>query len=219
MFEHIKAVLTATLTGVTLLSASPSSAQEKSGLYLNFYGGSSLLRSTTFSESRPAGGPIDGTADFGSGLGLGGAVGHRYGNGWAAELAWDYRSHDLDKVGGTPVKGEFASTVLFLNGYYRFQKVGVVRPLLGAGVGYVTEMDMDITRNGATHQYSRRGGLALQALVGGEVDLSDHWSLSADLRVSRMASGSFDATSAGTALGGKPGYRPVSINLGVTYRF
>jgi outer membrane protein W len=148
-----------------------------------------------------------------------GRSGYRYGNGWAAELAWDYRSHDLKRIDGVTVSGDFASTTAFLNGYYRFQKVGAVRPFVGAGVGYVTEIDMDLSRGGSEQEYSRRGGLATQAIVGGEVDLSDRWSVSADLRWTQMGSGTFKSTNPDASLGGKPKYQPTSLNVGVTYRF
>lgn len=214
-----KSPVFASLASLLMLAALPVAAQDRSGFYVNAYGGSSSLASTSLSESRTSLPTLTGTASFGSGSGLGGAFGYRYGNGWAAELAWDYRSHDVKRIGGTPVRGDFASTTAFLNGYYRFQKVGMVRPFVGAGLGYVTEIDMDLSRDGSEQEYSRRGGLAIQAIVGGEVDLTDRWSVSADLRWSRMGSGSFKSTNAGAALNGKPKYQPTSVNLGVTYRF
>lgn len=214
-----KSPVFASLASLLMLAALPVAAQDRSGFYVNAYGGSSSLASTSLSESRTSLPTLTGTASFGGGSGLGGAFGYRYGNGWAAELAWDYRSHDVKRIGGTPVRGDFASTTAFLNGYYRFQKVGMVRPFVGAGLGYVTEIDMDISRDGSEQEYSRRGGLAIQAIVGGEVDLTDRWSVSADLRWSRMGSGSFKSTNAGAALNGKPKYQPASVNLGVTYRF
>lgn len=208
-------------TSIFLSVCLPAVAQEKAGLYLNAYGGVSKLGSTKVSESRPLFQTLSGKASFGSGIGLGGAVGYRYGNGWAAEIAWDYRSHELKGIGNTAVTGDFASTVLFVNGYYRFQKTGVVRPFLGLGLGYVTEMDIDIGRAGTSSElgYSRRGGLATQAIFGGEFDLSPNWSLSADLRLSKLASGTFKAETAGSLIEGKPKYQPTSLNFGVTYKF
>jgi hypothetical protein len=43
--------------------------------------------------------------------------------------------------------------------------------------------------------------------------------VSGDVRWSRMSSGTFKATTEGTALSGKPKYQPVSLNLGASYRF
>jgi outer membrane protein W len=74
-------------------------------------------------------------------------------------------------------------------------------------------------RNGAEQEYSRRGGVAVQAIAGGEYSLSSRWSLSGDVRWAKMESGTFKATTAGTTLSGKPKYQPASLNLSVTYRF
>lgn len=207
------------VVGAALALPAAALAHDRAGLYISAYGGTSSLASTTATESRPAAPTLSGKTSLGSGMGMGGAIGHRYGNGWAAELAWDYRSHKLQRIGDSPVTGDFASTVAFVNGYYRFAKIGGVRPFVGAGLGYVTEVDMDIGRNGSEQEYSRRGGLATQWLVGAELDLSERWSVGADLRWSQMGSGSFKSTQAGAALGDKPKYQPTSVNLGVTYRF
>lgn len=219
MSHFTKSLVFASLAGLSMMATMPVVAQDRSGLYVSAYGGSSSLATTNLSESRTSLPTLTGKGSFGSGVGLGGAFGYRYGNGWAAELAWDYRSHDVKRIGGTPVQGDFASTTAFINGYYRFQKVGKVRPFVGAGLGYVTEMDMDLRRDVSEQEYSRRGGLAIQTIVGGEVELTDRWSVSADLRWSQMGSGSFKSTSAGATLSGKPKYQPTSVNLGVTYRF
>lgn len=219
MITPLKSIIPVSLVGVSLMVSLPVAAHDKAGLYFSAYGGSSKLASTDLSESRTAMATLAGKTDFGSGMGFGGAIGHRYGNGWAAELAWDYRSHDIKRIGGVAVTGDFASTVAFLNGYYRFQKVGMVRPFVGAGLGYVTEVDMDLSRDGSEQEYERRGGLAIQAIVGGEMDLSDRWSVSADLRWSKMGSGSFKSTNAGASLADKPKFQPASLNLGLTYRF
>lgn len=211
--------LLASMAAAALSLAAPAVAQDRPGLYISAYGGASSLASTSVTESRPSQATITGKTSFGSGTGAGGAVGYRYGNGWAAELAWDYRSHKLQRIGDTPVTGEFASTVAFVNGYYRFAKLGGVRPFIGAGLGYVTEVDMDLGRNGSDHEYSGRGGLATQVMVGGEVDLSDRWSLSADLRWSQMGKRRLSSTQGGSTLQDRPTYQPTSLNVGLTYRF
>lgn len=207
------------ITAVVLLVPLSVAAQDEPGFYASVYGGPSAMASTSFSESRAMGPALGGKVAFGRGIGFGAAVGQRYGNGWAAELAWDERGNFLKRVGGVAVDGNVFSTVVFLNGYYRFPAWGTVRPFIGAGLGYVIGLDIDVDRDGTEQEYSRRGGVAVQAIAGGEYSLSSHWSLSADVRWSRMGSGTFKATTAGTTLSGKPKYQPASVNLGVTYRF
>ncbi|MDV7399745.1 hypothetical protein RZS08_50490, partial [Arthrospira platensis SPKY1] len=92
---------------------------------------------------------------------------------------------------------------------------------VGAGIGWAQEVDIDITRNGQELSYSRSGGAAIQAIVGGEIDISDRWSLVGDVRWTRVNSGTFKAenASSGGVLTGKPKYQPLSLNLGVTYKF
>jgi opacity protein-like surface antigen len=209
----------ACIAAALLLAPLAVAAQDEPGFYVGVYGGPSAMASTSFSESRATGAAVGGKVTFGSGIGFGAVVGQRYGNGWAAELALDERGNFLKRVGGIEVDGNIFSTVVFLNGYYRFPAWGAVRPFVGAGLGYVTVMDIDVERDGAEQEYSRQGGLAVQAIAGGEFSLSSRWSLSGDLRWSRMESGAFKATTAGNTLSGKPKYQPVSLNVGVSYRF
>jgi len=63
--------------------------------------------------------------------------------------------------------------------------------------------------------------LALQGIVGGEVELTERWSLVGDLRIKQIGSGSFKSENAGaaSAISGDLDYRPISANLGLSYRF
>lgn len=207
------------IAAAVLLTPLSVTAQDKSGFYASVYGGPSATASTSFSESRTTGPAVGGKVDFGSGIGFGVAVGQRYSNGWAVELALDERGNLLKSVGGVAVDGNIFSEVVFLNGYYRFPARGTVRPFIGAGLGYVIGMDIDVDRNGTEQEYSRRGGVAVQAIAGIEYSLSSHWDLSGDVRWSSVGSGTFKATTEGTTLSGKPKYQPVSLNLSVSYRF
>jgi len=207
------------VTAAVLLFPLSAAAHDESGVYVNIYGGPSFAGSTGFSESRATGPSIGGKVNFGSGIGFGAAVGRRYGNGWAAELAWDERGNFLKSVGGVAVEGNVFSTVVFLNAYYRFPARGTLRPFIGAGLGHVVVLDLDVERNGAEQEYSRQGGVAVQAIAGAEYSLSSRWSLSGDLRWSRMSSGTFKAATADAMLSGQPRYQPVSLNFGASYRF
>jgi outer membrane protein W len=194
-------------------------AQDQPGTYVSLYGGSNTMASTRFSETRTTGSALAGKVKPGWGIGFGAAVGQRYSNGWVAELALDERGNVLDRVGGVAVDGDIFSTVIFLNGYYRLPAWGTVRPFFGAGLGHVVVLDIDVERDGTAQEYSRSGGLAVQAIGGGEISLSPRWSLSADVRWMQVSSGAFKAATPGNTLSGKPKYQPTSLNLGVSYRF
>ena len=209
------------IAAASALSAFDASAQDAAGRYVNLYLGSSSLSSTSLTESRTSGGSASGNASFDTGVGFGGAFGYRYGNGWAAEVAWDFRRHGLKQIGSSPVDGDFASNTFFVNGYYRFAKWGDIRPFVGAGLGWTQEIDIDINRGGRELSYSRSGAAAVQVMFGGELDLSAKWSLVGDVRLMRVSTGSFKAedSSAGGRITRDPNYVPISLNLGLTYRF
>lgn len=207
------------ITAAVLLAPLSVAAQDAPGFYASVYGGVTAAPSTSLSETRATGPAVGGKVDFGRGIDFGAAVGWRFGNGWAAELALDERGNYLDSVGGVAVDGNVFSEVVFLNGYYRFPVGGALRPFLGAGLGYVVAFDIDVERNGTEQEYSREGGVAVQAIAGLEYSLSPRWSLSGDVRWSRIGSGTFKATTAGNALSGKPKYQPLSLNLGASFLF
>jgi len=206
-------------TALLLLIPLSAAAQDEAGFYASAYGGVPAAPSTSFSEFRPTGPGVGGTAKFGGGLGFGAAVGRRFGNGWAIELALDERGNYLRRVGGVEVDGNIFSEMVLLNGYYRFPARGALRPFIGAGLGYVLGLDIDVDRNGSEQEYSREGGVGVQAIVGVEYSLAPRWRLTGDARWSSVSSGTFKASTPGTTLVGKPRYRPVSLNLGVTYLF
>jgi outer membrane protein W len=206
-------------TALLLLIPLSAASQDEAGFYASAYGGVPAAPSTSFSEFRPTGPGVGGTAKFGGGVGFGAAVGRRFGNGWAIELALDERGNYLRRVGGVEVDGNIFSEMILLNGYYRFPARGALRPFIGAGLGYVLGLDIDVDRNRSEQEYSREGGVGVQAIVGAEFSLAPRWRLTGDARWSSVSSGTFKASTPGTTLVGKPRYRPVSLNLGVTYLF
>ncbi|MCA3071053.1 MAG: porin family protein [Rhodocyclaceae bacterium] len=221
MSVHARSGAALIIAMASTFSAFDASAKDVAGRYVSLYAGPSSLSSTTLTESRTSGGTASGDTSFDTGVGFGGAFGYRYGNGWAAEVAWDFRRHGVKKIGTSSVDGDFASNTFFVNGYYRFAKWGDIRPFVGAGLGWTQEIDIDIKRNGRELSYSRSGAAAVQVMFGGEWDLSPKWSLVGDVRLMRVSTGTFDAedAAAGGRISGDIKYRPVSINLGVTYRF
>ena len=220
--RHVTSLITAPLLAlllVLLLAPLLAAAQDETGFYASAYGGVPAAPSTSFSEFRPTGPGVGGTAKFGGGLGFGAAVGRRFGNGWAVELALDERGNYLRRIGGVAVDGNIFSETVLLNGYYRFPARGAFRPYIGAGVGYVVALDIDVDRNGSEQEYSREGGVAVQAIVGVEYTLAPRWRLTGDARWGSVGSGTFTASAPGNTLIGKPKYRPASLNFGVSYLF
>jgi hypothetical protein len=78
MIIPIKSLIPFALAGVSLTCSLSVAAQDKAGLYVTAYGGSSTLASTNFTESRTAMAALNGEGDFGgveTGLGNGGEAG------------------------------------------------------------------------------------------------------------------------------------------------
>jgi opacity protein-like surface antigen len=212
--------IAAGVAGVLLVASSSLAASEPAGLYVSVYGQISWLDNSQFGLVAPASSVGGLQAGFSTGYGLGGDVGYRYGNGWSAEVEWNYRSHGLSdlKAGGVNLSndGDFASNTILLNGYRRFP-LGSWTPYVGAGIGWVAEIDLDITSAGRETGYSSRNELAFQLIAGAEFALSRHWLFTADARYLRVGGVTLDGP-AGTRLE-QPDYNPVSVQVGVRYLF
>ena len=197
---------------------------EPRGFYATVYAQSSKLGSTTFDEVGGAGFGSGLTARFGTGLGLGGDIGFRYGNGWASELEWNWRRHDLESLnrGGSLIasNGDFASNIFFVNGLRRFiGQPGRWTPYVGAGLGWVQEIDFDINSGGTERAWSKKGKVAVQLIGGTEIPLSDAWRLTADVRLLRVGNVQLPAEEGVTGRLIQPRYNPVSVQVGLRRSF
>lgn len=210
-------------TGLCFAAASSVSAQSTgnpNGWYASIYGTLSSLSSSNIAETRPAEPNIAGQAKFDAGRGFGGALGKNFDNGkYALELAWDYQSAGLKSIGGAKVDGDYASNIFWLNGYRRLSPISGWTPYIGAGLGYVQEIDIDIDRAGQELGYSRSGSLGVQAIAGVKRQLNANWALMADAKYMQVSKGPNRASTAGSALTLTPKYRPLSFHVGVVYSF
>lgn len=221
--------LTRIFCPIVLASWLPSAAMaqtQSQGFYATLYGQHSQIAASNFTESGALGAGQGLRAEFGSGFGLGGDLGYRYGNGWASEVEWNYRRHPLNALrkDGSQLSrdGDFASNILLINGLRRFQMSGGLTPYLGAGIGWVQEIDMDIAPShaGAQRGYSAGSKSAFQFIAGAEYMLSPKWRLIADarwLRISPVRLDNEESNPGGSA--GPLKYTPVSVQLGVRYSF
>ncbi len=213
------------LTGVTTFAALPVVAQDdERGFYATAYAQASRLASTDFDEIGNAGLGRGLEAEFDLGLGLGGDIGYRYGNGWAAEIEWNWRRHELQSLrGGAGARiddGDFASNIFFVNGLRRLDPLGSGwTPYLGLGLGWVQEIDFDLNSAAAERAWSKQGEFGAQFIGGVEIPLSDNWHLTADLRYLRLGSVELPAEEGATGRLAKPDYRPLSFQIGLRRSF
>jgi opacity protein-like surface antigen len=194
------------LTVLLALAASPAIAQD-TAYYTKLFGGFSALQGS----SADLGGAPQ-SLSYDGGAIYGGAFGYDYGDRpFRADLEFAYRS---DEATGA-IGGDYASTTVMLNGYYLFSR-GRLTPYAGLGLGYVTEIDFDVTSGPGIGEYSDRGLFAWQAILGADYALSDSLSLFGEAR--------YFATETPTLAG--PGgatlsadYDTIDLLAGVTFRF
>lgn len=222
----MKTMLTRTaLAALLLIPFSHAAQAETNRFYGKLSGGVTFLGDQDFKQTGVAGAGATGTGEYSEGWLAGGALGYRFTDNWAAELAWDYRTNGVDKTtftdGTTFNDGDFASNIFFLNGYYRFDPVMQTkfRPYLGAGIGWVQEIDMDLQNAGGTEtSYSADGEFAAQIIAGVEYPIAQNWDLSTELRYMNV-SGIDLEQEGGNARINDVDYDPFTIAVGVTYNF
>lgn len=223
--KFIPGFFSCALAGCCTLTAMPALAQDEArGFYATAYAQASRLGSTSFGEIGNAGLGSGLDAKFDIGLGLGGDIGFRYGNGWAAEFEWNWRRHELQSLrggrGALVDEGDFASNILFVNGLRRFEGAGDRwTPYLGVGLGWVQEIDFDLNSGNIERAWSDQGEFGVQLMGGAEFPLGESWKLTADVRLLQIGSVELPAEEGVTGQLAKPDYNPVSVQFGVRRKF
>lgn len=209
-----------TLGGLLAHAPGVHAQTEPKGFYASVYAQASRLGSTRFDEFGNAGFGTGLEASFKTGMGLGGDLGYRYGNGWAAEIEWNWRRHDpstLRRASTTLAsEGDFASNIIFVNALRRFiGQRGGWTPYLGAGIGWVQEIDLDLNTGATDRAWSRQGRFGVQLIGGAEIPLSASWRLTADVRLLRVGGVELPAEEGATGRLAQPRYNPVSAQVGL----
>jgi opacity protein-like surface antigen len=173
-----------------LMTSAPVMAE--GNYYLRGHAGFSIAGDNEFAQTGVAAAGATGSGSYGSGFATGIAFGYRYGNGFSAEIDWEYRSNDNDSItfsdGTSYSEGNLASNTFFVNGYYTFEEVfDNVRPYVGAGVGWVQEIDLDLEAAVLETSYTGDSELAWQLMTGIETTFNRDWRLQGELRYTRVA--------------------------------
>jgi opacity protein-like surface antigen len=196
-----------------VLVGTPAAAEDPGGFYLRAFGGlSGLQRSDVTVGGSTA--PLS----FSALTLAGGAIGYNYGDSpWRSEIEFAYRSSEANNLAaGLGSTGEYASTSIMLNGRYTFQTSGAFQPYVGAGVGYVTEIDFDLGGGPNAGEYSDRGLLAGQMIIGADMDLGGNWALFGEARYFVTESPTLKNASGATL---SADYRSLDLLAGITYSF
>jgi outer membrane protein W len=227
----MKFKLAGALMIATILSAggpawAEDSMSNEGKFFGKLYGGTSMLGDQSISQTGVAAAGATSKASFDTGMLVGGAAGYYLTDNFSAELAWDYRSNGLTKANfsdGTNFNdGDFASNIFFVNGFYHLDPVmnSKFRPYVGAGLGYVQEIDFDLKNaSGVETSYSQDGKIAYQFIAGTSYGLTENWDLTADVRYMRTDSINLKRETGGTAELRNVDYDPVSLTVGAVYKF
>lgn len=195
-----------------LTFASPTFAQD-TGLYLKAFGGLSAQQADRFNLAG-----TDTSLSFDNGTLFGGAIGYAYPDrNLRAEVEFNYRRSEADAFpAGLGTGADFGATSLMVNGYYMFNATNGFTPYVGAGVGYLTEIDFDIQGGTGATEYNDRGGVTMQAIAGAEYDLNDRMAVFAELRYFKGPTTKMTNT-AGQSL--EADFSTLDANIGLTVKF
>jgi opacity protein-like surface antigen len=210
---------TAAVSAALLATVGAWPAGADGNFYLKPHLGVGLVQDNDFDRGGGAFPGADGDGQYDSGWAAGLGLGYRYANGWSAEIDWEYRTNDVDKVRfpGRPSidDGDLASSIVYLNGYYSLGSPGArFRPYVGAGLGWVQEIDLDL---GST-SYSSDGDIAWQLMGGVETALAAGWRMQGELRYSRVAGVDLDREGGRGRLTDLD-YEAWTLGVGVIYDF
>lgn len=217
--KHSTRLTLAALLAIPLMS---HAAADDAHWYATGILGANFMSDKTLKFSGPdAAGSADTSLD--AGLLTGAAIGYAFNRHWRVEAEFTYQSVDHDGVdlgdGGSLPSGNYASTALALNGLYSFNAFGSekVRTYVGAGVAWLTEVDIDFERGGDEQSYSG-DGVGLQLLGGARYDLGEHLFLDAGLRY--LTAGEIEMDGEGRNSGRiKADYDPWAVTVAVGWRF
>jgi len=203
--------------------SNPALAEDGGKWYGKLYGGASSLGDQSIKQTGVAANGATGKIKNDSGFMLGGSVGYHYTNNFSVEVAWDYTSNDskTNFSDGTNFnEGDFASNIFFLNGRYTFEPMATtkIRPYLGAGLGYVQEIDIDLESGGVERSYSQDGEFAYQLMAGITYPITEAIDFDAGLRYVRADSIKFERESGDGELR-KVDYDPILFTIGLSYKF
>lgn len=194
-------------------------------VYVKILGGASFMGDTDGTQNGIAGAGATGDGSYDTGFVAGAAVGYEINDRFSAELEWDYRTNGLDQYkfsdGTNFNEGDLSSNIIFLNGFYHFQPVASskLRPYVGAGLGYVQEIDIDLQPAGGSEtSYEGDANFAYQFMAGAQYALNDNWSINSELRYTRVDSIEFKQED-GSAKLNDIDYDPVTVMAGVSYHF
>lgn len=209
------------ITGLATLLPLESLA-EPTGWFLRAYGGYSQLSDIDADASGIVGSDVAADISLDGGFTAGAGAGYRFDRRWAVEAAWEYRSNDSEtNLGGLAAfpDGNLASNTFWLNGYYHFAGNGKWDPYAGLGLGWLQEVDLDLEGDGPERSYSGDGDIGFQVFLGANYALAERWFLQGEVRYASFTDLELEGESGAAGELSSLDYEPLTLQLGVIYRF
>lgn len=218
MFKKIILIL-----AVTSLINQTALADDNGKWNVKLYGGLSTLSNQQTNQTNVASPGSTGNINNDNGFMAGGSAGFNFTNNLSIELAWDYRSNDSKtnfSDGSNFSDGNFASNIFFINSRYTFDSFSQtkIRPYVGAGLGYVEEIDIDLNSGGVERSYSKNNEIAYQFLAGASYPITEKIDLDAGLRYVLVDNIKLKSESGSGELSNVD-YDPLSLVIGLSYKF
>ncbi len=185
-------------------------------------GSSSMTdQSPTLSGAEAADGRADLALDTGFAAGL--AVRYNYESPWSSEIGWEYRSNDAlitDASGAQLPSGNYASNIFYLNARYDLPvRSGNWQWWVGGGLTVSQEIDLDSESDAGETSFSDGGSIGYQFMAGADRALSDRWYVSTEVRYSAQRDLTLSAEEGASGEVTSLNYAPLTLQLGIGYRF
>ena len=215
--KHSKIIL---LFSFLISTSTAIFASEDSGWFLRPTFGLSNLSDTSGELLATPDGASRVTVATESGFATGLGLGYQYNPNLAVEIFWEYRTNDSDSqlVDNTIYSGNYASNVFYLNGYYYFDSESDWSTYVGAGIGWVQEIDLDWEVGSMEESYSSDGDSSFQVFAGTQYKLTEQWDFQLELRYGNASSINMNNEISDIPLNGLD-YKTTTVQLGFVYNF
>ena len=163
--------------------------QESRGWIVTPYIGFSSMGDVTGTASNVDG--LSGSAEVNldEGFVAGIDLAYQYNQRVSAAIRWEYRSNDSQVNLSNSREyddGNYASNTLFIDGRYTTQSLGNWQPYLGAGIGWLQEIDLDLEGSGEEISLSDDGNIGFQVFAGLHYSLNQRWRLESEIRYTKF---------------------------------
>lgn len=210
------------IIAAVLSNSATFAASDESGWFVRPYIGMSSVDDTTGNAINVDGvsGNTDIQLDTGFVSGIG--IGYHYNDRVSSEIAWEYRSNDSQVNVANQSNfndGNYASNSFFINGHYRLGKRQRWQPYIGAGLGWLQEIDLDLERSGTEISLTGDGEVGYQVFAGVNYELNEKLKMQTEVRYADFGDVDLVNEQNSSQQIQQLEYSPVTLQVGLQYNF